>query len=79
MNKEAVKVFYRAYGYEPTEQEKATVKDMLAVWAKLEKPASKNPALLRKGIVFGLGLAFSLLAENKQSRAVDTVTARSDM
>ena len=66
MNKEAVKVFYRAYGYEPTEQEKATVKDMLAVWAKLEKPALKNPAL-------------SLLAENKQSRAVDTVTARSDM
>lgn len=74
MNKEAVKVFYKAYGYEPTEMEKATVKDMLALWAKLEKSASKNPAILRKGIVFGLGLAFSLMAENKQSRAMSTVT-----
>ena len=74
MNKEAVKVFYKAYGYEPTEMEKATVKDMLALWAKLEKSASRNPAILRKGIVFGLGLAFSLMAENKQSRAMSTVT-----
>jgi hypothetical protein len=79
MNKEAVKVFYKAYGYEPTEQEKATVKDMLALWAKLEKSASRNPAILRKGIVFGLGLAFSLMAENKQSRAMSTVTVRNDM
>ena len=79
MNKEAVKVFYKAYGYEPTEQEKATVKDMLALWAKLEKSASRNPAILRKGIVFGLGLAFSLLAGNEQSKTLNTVTARNDM
>lgn len=79
MNKKAVKLFYEAYGYEPTEQEQATVKDMLAVWGKMEKTASRNPAILRKGIVFGMGLALSLLAGNGQANTVSTVTAKSEV
>lgn len=79
MNKQAVKQFYEAYGYEPTESEKATVKDMLAVWAKMEKAAAKNPALLRKGIVFGLGLAFSLMAGNVQATKASAETVKSSV
>ena len=79
MNKQAVRVFNEAYGYEPTEKEKATVKDMLAVWGKMEKSASRNPALLRKGIVFGMGLALALLAGNEQAHTVSTETVKSEV
>ena len=79
MNKKTVKMFYEAYGYEPTESEQTTIKDMMGIWAKMEKSVAKNPAILRKGIVFGLGLAISLLAENGQSKRMNTVTASNDM
>lgn len=79
MNKQAVKLFYEAYGYEPTEHEKTTVKDMLAVWGKMEKSASKNPALLRKGILFGMGLALALLAGNVQAPAVGKEFVKSEV
>lgn len=57
MNKKQVISFNQAYSYEPTEQEAQLVNDMLAVWGKLEPAAAKSPATIRKGIVFGLGLA----------------------
>ena len=62
MNKQQVQSFNKAYSYEPTEQEAQLITDTLAVWAKLEPSAAKNPALLRKGAVFGLGLAAALAA-----------------
>lgn len=57
MNKTQVQNFNKAYSYEPTEQEAQLISDTLAVWQKLEPAAAKAPATIRKGIVFGLGLA----------------------
>lgn len=57
MNKKTVMKFYQAYGYEPSQETEKVIKDVLAVWAKTDKNVAKSPALLRKGVVFGLGLA----------------------
>lgn len=57
MDKYMVVDFNTAYGRELTAEEEQTVNDMLGVWGKLETSVSKNPALVRKGIVFGMGLA----------------------
>lgn len=62
MNKTQVQNFNQAYSYEPAEQEAQLINDTLAVWARLEPVAAKNPALLRKGVVFGMGLAAALAA-----------------
>lgn len=62
MNKNTVMNFNRAFSYEPTAAESQLVNELLAVWGKLEPAAAKNPALLRKGVVFGMGLAAALAA-----------------
>lgn len=62
MTKTQIKNFNLAYSYEPTDKEAQLITDVLAVWGKLEPSAAKSPALLRKGVVFGLGLAAALAA-----------------
>ena len=57
MDKYLVVDFNTAYGRELTAEEEQTVTDMLGVWGKLEASVAKSPALVKKGIVFGLGLA----------------------
>ena len=57
MNKKTVMRFYQAYGYEPSQETDKAIRDVLAVWAKTDRTVAKSPALLRKGIVFGMGLA----------------------
>lgn len=57
-----VVAFNEAYATEVTAEEKQLVSDVLAVWGKLDATAAKNPALLRRGIVFGIGLQKSLTA-----------------
>lgn len=56
MDRTQVITFNLAYAAEATPEEKQLVNDMLSVWAKFETAAQKNPALLRKGILFGLAL-----------------------
>ena len=60
MNKKQVLDFNRALSYEPTAGEKLLIRNMLAVWGKLEPVASKNPSAIRKGIIFGMGLMQAL-------------------
>ncbi len=62
MDKGMVVAFNEAYATEVTAEEKQLVSDVLAVWGKLDATAAKNPALLRRGIVFGIGLQKSLTA-----------------
>lgn len=62
MNKTQVQNFNKAFTFEPTEQEAQLITDTLAVWAKLEPSTAKTPALIRKGVVFGMGLAAALAA-----------------
>lgn len=62
MLKSQVNNFNQAFSFEPTKEQAQLVSDMLAVWAKLDTAASKTPATLRKGILFGLGLAEGLAA-----------------
>lgn len=57
MNRNTVTSFNLAYSYEPTGEVTQLIGDLLTVWGKLEPAAAKNPALIRKGIIFGLGLA----------------------
>lgn len=56
MDKRTVIAFNKAYATEPTERELQFVNDLLTVWGKLEPGAGKNPAIYRKGIVFGMAL-----------------------
>ena len=56
MDRRAVIDFNVAYSYEPTKEEQQLIAELLTVWGKLETSAAKNPALIRKGITFGLGL-----------------------
>ena len=56
MDRRVVIDFNTAYSYEPTPEEKQLIADLLTVWGKLEASAGKNPALIRKGIVFGMGI-----------------------
>jgi len=48
--------FNSVYAAEATPEEKQLVNDLLVVWGKLEPAAGKNPALIRKGILFGIAL-----------------------
>lgn len=68
MDKTLMLDFNTAYGHEPTADEQQTINDLLAVWAKLDTAAKKNPSLIRKGIVFGLGLAEGIRAGKIQIR-----------
>jgi len=57
MNRNTVKAFNAAYAEaEPTKEEARLIADLLTVWGKLDAMAAKNPAQLRKGIVFGMAL-----------------------
>lgn len=62
MNKNTVITFNKAFAFEPTKQEAQLINDMLAVWGKLEPNVGKTPATIRKGIIFGMGLASALAA-----------------
>ena len=79
MNKKRVLEFYTAFGYEPTPAQAELLKDMLNIWGRFEKSAAKNPALLRKGILFGMGLAFSLMAGKTQAVTKGTEAVMNDM
>ena len=57
MKRTQVTNFNTAYSYEPSSEMKQLIDDLLTVWGKLEPAAAKNPALIRKGVIFGLGLA----------------------
>ena len=78
MNKTQVQNFNRAYSYDPTEKEAQLITDTLAVWAKLEPATAKNPALIRKGIIFGMGLAAALAAGEITLPQVKKKTARTN-
>ena len=60
MDKRIVMDFYLAFAYDADSQTKAIIEDVLAAWCKMDRGVSKNPALVRKGIVFGIGLAEGL-------------------
>ena len=76
MNKNTVMNFNRAFSYEPTAAESQLVNELLAVWGKLEPAAAKNPATIRKGIVFGMGLAAALTAGEITLQPVKSKPAR---
>ena len=78
MNKNTVISFNKAFAFEPTKQEAQLVSDMLLVWGKLEPAAAKNPALIRKGVVFGMGLAKALAAGEISLPEVKKKTARTN-
>ncbi len=56
MERSLVIGFNTVYAIEATPEEKQLVNDLLTVWGKLEPTVGKNPALVRKGILFGLAL-----------------------
>ncbi len=56
MNKYLVAGFNAVYSAEATPEEKQLVNDMLTVWGKFDSAAAKNPAMFRKGILFGLAM-----------------------
>ena len=60
MDKRIVMDFYRAFAYEPGAPARTVIDDVITVWGKMDKGVGKNPALIRKGIVLGLGLAEGL-------------------
>ena len=62
MDRKTVLAFYLAYAAEPTEPEKKLVNDLLTVWGKQEPAAAKNPAMFRKGVIFGMKLQQAIAA-----------------
>ena len=56
MDRKLVLNFNAAYAAEAAPEEKQLVNDLLVVWGKLEPAAGKNPALIRKGVLFGMSL-----------------------
>ena len=56
MDRRIVIDFNKAYSKEATPEEQQLVTDLLAVWGKFEAAAGKNPALFRKGILYGMAL-----------------------
>lgn len=85
MDKRTVIAFNKAYATEPTERELQFVNDLLTVWGKLEPGAGKNPAIYRKGILFGMAVQKGIdagvipLPEAKPKRKAKTVTERQEM
>lgn len=76
MNKNTVVSFNKAYAFEPSERQAQLISDMLAVWGKLEPSVSKTPSAIRKGIIFGMGLASALAAGEIVLPEVKEKTAR---
>lgn len=62
MDRKQVVTFNNVYAAEATPEERQLVSDMLQVWAKLETSVQKNPALIRKGVLFGLALQKAITA-----------------
>ena len=60
MDKRIVMDFYQAFSFEPGASARTVIDDVITVWGKMDKSVGKNPALIRKGIVLGLGLAEGL-------------------
>ena len=85
MDKRTVLAFNKAYATEPAERELHLVNDLLTVWGKLEPNAGKNPAIYRKGILFGMAVQKGIDAgeisfpEAKPKRKAKTVTERQEM
>ena len=62
MDKTLVVDFYKVFAGVTTAEEIQLVNELLAVWGKLEKSPAKNPAMFRRGIVFGLSLQKAIAA-----------------
>ena len=62
MDKKLFMAFNAAYTAEPTAEETQLVNDLLLVWGKFEPCAAKNPALIRRGVLFGMQLQKSIAA-----------------
>lgn len=56
MDRRIVIDFNKAYSMEAAPEERQLVTDLLTVWGKFETAAAKNPALIRKGILYGMAL-----------------------
>ena len=80
MDKRTVIAFNKAYAADPTDKELQFVNDLLTVWGKLEPAAGKNPAIYRRGVLFGMALQKALatgeitLPEAKTKRKNKTAT-----
>ena len=68
MKKQIVLDFYRVFGYEPTDEVKNLINELLGVWGKFDKQVAKNPALVRKSVLFGIGLSEEMLEGNIKPR-----------
>ncbi len=62
--------FNKAFAAEATAEEKQLVNDLLTVWGKLETGAGKNPAIYRRGILFGMALQKGINAGEIKLRPV---------
>ena len=80
MKKTQMNYFLTAYSHEATPGELSLIGDMMAVWAKLDPTARKNPAIYRRGILFGMALQQAITAgkvmlpEAKTKRQAKTAT-----
>ncbi len=68
VNKKIVLRFNEVYAMEPSAAGKKAAEEMLFVWGKFEPNVAKNPALIRKGILFGMSLARQLWNERIEER-----------
>lgn len=62
MDKKTVLAFNAAYAAEPTKEEAQLVNDLLSVWAKLEPAAKKHPAIIKRGVFFGMAIQKAIAA-----------------
>ncbi len=67
-NKKTVLRFNEVYAAEPGETEKKIAEEMINVWGKFEPGVAKNPALIRKGVLFGISLARQIWKERAEER-----------
>ncbi len=70
MERTLVISFNTVYAAEATPEEKQLVNDLLTVWGKLEPAAGKNPALIRKGVLFGMALQKAITSGNVKLRPI---------
>lgn len=70
MDRRIVINFNKAYSMEATPEERQLVTDLLTVWSKFETAAAKNPALIRKGILYGMALQKLIAAGEVSFRPV---------
>ena len=62
MNKQTVKAFNAAFAGEPTKREARLVSDLITLWGKLGGAAAKQPATIRRAIIFGMALQKAITA-----------------